>query len=335
MKGHLRRFLIPTFLFASLLADAQVSPGLYSYGQQDPQFSQYMFNQMLFNPAVAGTEPYWITALSFRNQWVNIPGAPISQGLTSQLPVYKISSGMGIAIVNDIAGQQRNTGVTLAYAWHKNFRNSLLSFGLNGGIVQQNLDGSKLVTPTGNYEGIIDHNDPNLPVTLQSQLLPDAGIGVYYLSEKFSFGASALHVLYPLLNKQEAGSSAIQYNPNAYVYLAYRQPIGNSFELMPNVLYKTDLSESMIDINLMCTFKSNFVFGASYRSNMALKSDAIALIAGLNISEKWKISYSYDITTSALNAVSDGSHEVVLSYRVKIDKPRAGKMINNPRFIYH
>ncbi len=335
MKELLRRLLILTFLFTGLQANAQVTSGLLSYGQQDPQFSQYMFNQMMFNPAVAGTEEYWISTLSFRNQWVNIPGAPVSQGLTSHLPVYKISSGAGLSVINDITGQQRNTSVSLIYAWHKNFRNSMLSIGVNGGIVQQNLDGSKLVTPTGNYEGIIDHNDPNLPVTLQSQLLPDAGIGVYYLSEKFSFGASALHVLYPFLTKQEAGNSTIQYNPNAYVYLAYRQAVGNSFELMPNVLYKTDLSESMVDLNLMCTYKSNFMFGASFRSNLALKSDAIALIAGLNISEKWKISYSYDITTSALNAVNAGSHEVILSYRVKIDKPRAGKMINNPRFIYH
>jgi type IX secretion system PorP/SprF family membrane protein len=201
--------------------------------------------------------------------------------------------------------------------------------------VQQNLDGSKLVTPTGNYEGIVDHNDPNLPVTLHTQLLPDAGIGVYYLSDKIAAGVSANHLLHPFTNTDEAGNSAIQYNPGAYVYVSVRQELGSYFELMPNVLYKTDLAVSMIDLNLLCTFKDNFILGASFRANPTLQTDAIALIGGLNISDKWKISYSYDITTSALNAVSAGSHEVLLSYRLPVSKPRAGKMINNPRFIYH
>lgn len=335
MKQFLRILFFIIISCGGISSKAQTADGLVSYGQQDPQFTQYMFNPMMFNPAVAGSETNWVSTLAVRNQWVGIPGAPVSQSFTSHLPLYKLSGGAGISVMNDIAGQQRNTIVTLAYAWHKNFRKSLLSFGLNGGIVQHNLDGSKLITPTGNYENIVDHNDPNLPVTLQSKVLPDAGAGVWYLSEKITAGISATHVLLPLWKAQDVTGNNIQYNPNAYVYLAYHQKLGSLFELMPNVLYKTDLSESMVDLNLICTFKDNFLLGASFRSNVSGQSDAIAMVAGLNISEKWKVSYSYDITTSALNAVSSGSHEVLLSYRLKMDKPRSGKMINNPRFIYH
>jgi len=336
MKQFLRRVFFCFVICGVSVGKTQVSSGqLISYGQQDPQFTQYMLNPMMFNPAVAGTEDYWISTLAVRNQWVNIPGSPVSQNITTHLPIYQISSGVGLSILNDVAGQQRNTGVALSYAWHKNLRNSVISFGVSGGIVQQSLDGSKLITPTGSYEDIVDHHDPNLPVTLQTELLPDAAVGMYYLSDKLTAGISATHVLVPLQAGQETSGATIQYNPNAYVYVAYRQKIGDLFELMPNVLYKTDLSESMIDLNLMGTFKNNFLFGASFRSNVSGQSDAFALVGGLNISEKWKISYSYDITSSALNAVSAGSHEVVLSYRVPVSRPRAGKMINNPRFIYH
>ena len=127
MKRYLLRFLVIaiTINFSDLV---QGQTGTFSsLGQEDPQFTQYMFNQVYFNPAAAGIEQAWVSTLNFRNQWVNLPGAPISQIFTSHLPIYRLSGAGGISIVNDIAGQQRNTGATLFYAYHKTFKNSILN----------------------------------------------------------------------------------------------------------------------------------------------------------------------------------------------------------------
>ena len=330
----LRNCIVTLLLIVSAGLYAQ-STQLYSYGQQDPQFTQYMFNPSSFNPAVAGEMDAWVSTLNVRNQWVNLPGAPISQIFTSHIPIYKISSGAGLVVMNDIAGQQRNTGLTAMYACHKRFRTSTLSRGVSGGFVQQQLNGGKLITPTGNYEGIVDHNDPNLPVTTKTELLPDAAAGLYFFGKNLKIGASATHLLLPLQASKETAETDVQYNPNAYVYVGYDIDVTDRLIITPSVLYKTDLKASIVDINTIFTFNQNILAGASFRGYANSRYDAAALIAGLNVTDNWRISYSYDITLSELNSVSAGSHEVVLRYSIPVARPRAGKMINNPRYLYH
>lgn len=333
--NQMLRFCFTNLLILFCLGVSAQSSQLYSYGKQDPQFTQYMFNTAFFNPAVAGEEEAWVSTLNVRNQWVNLPGAPVSQILTSHVPIYKISSGAGLIVTNDISGQLRNTGVKAIYAYHKRFRSSTLSFGLSAGFTQQQLNGAKLVSPTGNYEGIVDHNDPNLPVTLSTEVLPDASAGIYFFGKNLKIGASATHLLLPLAASKETAVTDIQYNPNAYVYVGYDIDVTNSIGFTPSVLYKTDLTESMVDVNALFTFNNNILAGASFRGYINNQFDAVALVAGLNLADNWRVSYSYDITTSALNTVSSGSHEIVLRYSIPVARPRAGKMINNPRYLYH
>ncbi len=311
------------------------SASFRSYAQQDPQFTQYMFNPVYFNVAAVGNEQAWVSTVNIRNQWVNLPGAPVSQSLTSHLPIYKLHGGAGITIVNDIAGQQRNTGAMFMYAYQKQFRTSTLSFGAGAGFIQQSIDGSKLITPTGNYENNVNHNDPNLPVTLSSELLPDASAGIYFFGKNLTAGIAASHLLSPILNGKDATINDVQYYPGGNVYISYKFEVNDKIDITPNVLYKTDFVESIVDVNTIFTYNRNILAGVSFRGYANSQYDAVALIAGLNITDKWRVSYSYDITTSALNTVSSGSHELVLRYSIPVAKPRVGKMINNPRYLYH
>ncbi|MBC8045724.1 MAG: type IX secretion system membrane protein PorP/SprF [Fimbriimonadaceae bacterium] len=310
---------------------------MYVCAQDAPQFSQYMFNPLQFNPAVAGNQQAIVTTIDARNQWVGIPEAPQTQSLTFHMPLYKISSGAGIHIINDNAGQQKTTGITLNYAYKKNFKNSTLSFGLYGGVVQRTLDGSKLISPTGSYnDGTIDHNDDNIPISLESSVIPDAGGGIYFQSNKFYAGVSANHLLNNYFSfNTENGPASIQYNPAGYVTAGYKILIADKFGVTPNVLYKMDLAENMVDFNAIFDYKDNIFVGASFRGNLKQQTDAVVLIGGWNISEKLGISYSYDVTLSEINTVSDGSHEIILRYRIFVEKPRAGKEINNLRYLYY
>lgn len=308
-----------------------------SFGQHEPQFSQYMFSPIVFNPAFSGLDEAWVSVLDARSQWVDIPGAPQSQSISSQLPLYRINSGVGLRLVNDKAGQLQTTAVSLSYAYHiKINKSTTLSIGASAGMAYQALDGSKLIAPQGSYEGIIDHNDNYLPETLVSDIIPDLNSGIVLKTKKFELGLSALHLLgqafeYPT----SAGSTTIQYSPTGFVYLSYLQKLGSNFHLRPTVLLKSDNIESMADLNLLLDYKNNLILGASFRGYLANQSDAVIIIAGWNISERLGINYSYDITLSGLNDVSQGSHELTIGYRIPVEKPRAGKEINNLRYLYY
>lgn len=308
-----------------------------TFAQHEPQFSQYMFSPVVFNPAFSGLEDAVVNVLDARSQWVDIPGAPQSQTLSSHLPLYRINSGVGIRLVNDKTGQLQTTAVSLSYAYHvKINKTTILSIGVSGGMAYQALDGSKLIAPQGSYEGIVDHNDNYLPETLVSDIIPDLNSGIVLKSKKFELGISALHLLgqafeYPT----SAGSTSIQYSPTGYVYLSYLQKLGSNFHLRPTVLLKSDDIESMADVNLLLDYKNNLILGASFRGYLANQTDAVIIIAGWNISERLGINYSYDITLSGLSAVSQGSHELTIAYRIPVERPRAGKEINNLRYLYY
>ena len=331
---HLRIFSI--FLTTGIIAVASAQNAtLISFGQQDPQFTQYALSPAMFNPAAVGLDESWTSTLFVRSQWVGLPGAPVSQNITSNVPIYRISSGVGVNISNDIAGLQRNTGAQLAYAFHKHFLNSTLSFGLSGGIRQQTINGDKLVTPTGTYGDLVDHNDPNLPVTTATSMIPDAAAGVYFFSNDLQAGVAVSQLLLPLTAGILPDGAAAQYNSNAYVYVAYGFDVGTRFRIMPNVLYKTDLNTGVIDLNTLLTFENRIIAGVSGRTGLQGQTDALGIIAGIRVAAEWQISYAYDITLSALNTASAGSHEIVIRYSIPVAKPRAGKMVNNPRFLYH
>jgi type IX secretion system PorP/SprF family membrane protein len=295
-----------------------------------------MFSPLNFNPAVSGSEDAVVSTINARSQWVDIPGAPQTQSLTSHFPLYRLSGGAGIRVNNDKTGQQKTTAVSAAYAWQKHFKKTTLSIGAYGGIVYRSLDGSKLIAPGGSYENVIDHNDDNIPIALENDLIPDAGAGIYFYGEKLKLGISASHLLNNHFSFQTPeGISSIQYSPNGFVFLGYQFLLGTNFKLLPNVLYKTDLTESMIDASSILSYKNNIFLGGSFRSYLNQQTDAVAIIGGWNINDKFTISYSYDITLSELNTVSSGSHEIVLNYKIKLDKPRVGKEINNFRYLYY
>lgn len=304
--------------------------------QHEPQFSQYMFSPLIFNPAVSGLEDAVVSVLDARLQWVQIPGAPQSQSISSHFPLYRLNSGMGFRLVNDKSGLLQTTAVSLSYAYHVNVGKSKLSLGAYGGMAYQELDGTKLIAPQGSYEVIIDHNDDKLPETLVSDIIPDAGFGFLLKSQKAEVGLSVIHLLGNAFEYPTTGNiTSIQYSPTGYVYLSYNQKLGGNFQLKPTVLFKTDLIESMADVNLLLNYKNNIVFGASFRGYLAKQTDAVVVIAGWNISDKLGVNYSYDITLSGLSAVSQGSHELTITYRIPVEKPRAGKEINNLRYLYY
>jgi type IX secretion system PorP/SprF family membrane protein len=300
--------------------------------QNEPQFTHYMYNKAIFNPAYAGSnDAIEINALH-RSQYVNIaPTAINTQFFGVNLPIYSASSGVGIAVVNDLAGALRSTYVSLQYNYRKKLKWGKVAAGVGLGFVQTGLDGAKLRAPDGNYTVGIDHNDNYLPATLQQAIAPDFSAGIYLSNDRWFAGVSVNHLVASIAKFQSG--LKLNYARNLLVSGGYDFKIARRFSLMPSVLLKSDFKKVQTDFAINATIARNFLSGISFRGYDGNSVDAVALFAGFSI-KGFRLVYSYDVNVSSLNNFNSGSHEVSVAYLISyVKKERKPLIYHNPRFL--
>ncbi len=303
-----------------------------AYSQQPAQYSLYMLNPMGFNPAYVGLDNSLSITGVFRRQWAGLNGSPTTQNLSAHAPVYLLSGGLGINIENDALGARQFTSASLAYAYQKPLLGGTISLGLSGGMLQYQLDGSKIRTPDGDYSepGNINHNDDKLPLSAENVMVPAFHAGIYFINEWMDAGFAVRN-----LNEGEAAFSTINlslqrsFNFN----LGFRFYVGDDLAVQPSALVRSDLTQTQTDLSVILRYNDNIFGGASLRGYNANSLDAVAIIAGFKLSEKITLAYAYDLTLSDLSAVSNGSHEITLNYNLNkvFGKGRLPGVIYNPR----
>jgi type IX secretion system PorP/SprF family membrane protein len=299
-------------LFTAILS---LSFATLTFGQQDPQFSQNMFNRLYVNPAVAGSNDAICGNLIYRPQWVGFDGSPKTGVLGIEGPIGNI--GLGLSVLSDKIGFFNTLQIKLAGAYHFQVGNTgKLGIGVDLGYMQ--------VTNNGDYV-FNDPNDPVIPVgSVSGSAVPDLGAGLYYNSQKAYVGISASHLIE---NKIDFGSSSFKTKRHYYLTGGYSFNLSPTFALKPSIHLKSDGASTQLDINANLHFKDVIWIGASYRLQ-----DAIVVMAGINIFKGLRLGYSYDITTSPIKNYSSGSHEIMLGYCYKITKKKTYP-IKNVRFL--
>jgi type IX secretion system PorP/SprF family membrane protein len=295
-----------------------------AYGQQDPQFTQYMFDRLSVNPAVAGNGGNICATALLRQQWTGFDGAPKTGLINLQGPIAKINSGLGLTFYYDKLGQEKSTIARLHYAYHfKVGAQSTFSAGVYLGMSGRALDGNWIAT-----DGVA--NDNAIPTAGKSANGFDLGAGLYYKSPKLWLGISSTQ-----LPETELKSVSIQNKRHYYVQAGYDWAIGGDkkYTLEPSALLKSDASSTQLDLSALFLYDEMLWIGASYRTE-----DAIAPMIGYQMKmpkgdSMLRIGYSYDVTTSELKNYSSGSHEVMLSYCFKIVKPVVNEIYHHPRFL--
>jgi type IX secretion system PorP/SprF family membrane protein len=277
------------------------SVGLWA--QQDPQFTQYMYNRFGLNPAAAGYAGAWqITGLG-RLQWVGIDGHPTTFALNVHTPVTFLRGGVGLSLVGDQIGPFRTTDVKAAYAFRIPFGESgtALQIGIAGGVLNKSLDAASL-----RPENI---PDPTLFRNASSILLPDVGAGLYFTlpEDKFYMGVAGMHLTEPKL-KEFTATGRSKLVRHIYATAGYTARLSENVFLQPSAFFKIAQAQYMLDLNLSLRVEP-VVLGASYRLG-----DAVCALLGLQASEALFVGYSYDYTLSRLGAVTTGSHELVIVY---------------------
>ena len=320
--------------FFTLLIITSLS--LSASSQQLGQYTMYMLNKYRDNVAYAGLDNSLSATGVFRGQWIGLEGSPIMQNVNVHMPVYYIKGAVGLNVENITLGAEQNLSATVSYAFHKPVGNTgILSIGAGGGFYQKSLDGSILRTPGGTYvENVpINHNDALLIESKQSSITPIFNAGVFFQTEQFEIGASAINLVEPKINLND--NINFQLKRHYLLTLAYNWDVGNLLSIQPSILAKSDLIETQIEFSTLVTYNDNIFGGATFRGYSKNTIDAAAFIAGIKLSEKITLAYSYDLTLSPYNSVSNGSHEILINYNLNktIGAGVPPRIIHNPRFL--
>ncbi len=295
----------------------------HTKAQQDPQYTQYMYNTQIINPAYAGSREALSFGLLGRIQWVNFEGSPKTGTFTINSPIGIYDNmGLGLSIVHDQIGPASESNVTVDYAYGIPMAaDSRLSFGLKAGLDIMDVDYSKL--------DIFNPNDPFFQNNVDQKLQPQIGGGIYFNTNRFYIGASVPNFL-NTKHFDESALDELEEDGVAIERLHYFLISGYVFDLNPNLKFKPAtlikaVSGSPVqwDASANFMFNEKFTFGASYRW-----SASISAMAGFQLSESFFLGMAYDYQSTDIESFSDGSYEVFL--RLDIFKNPDRIMI--PRF---
>ncbi|MDT0607857.1 PorP/SprF family type IX secretion system membrane protein [Croceitalea rosinachiae] len=274
--------------------------------QQDPQYTQYMLNTIVVNPAFAGAGNVLSVSALHRSQWIGLDGAPVTQTFSIQSPISERFGG-GLSIVNDNIGdgtvQETYFDVALSYTIPTSQEGNL-AFGLNVGGDFLNVDFTNLT----NFG--VEANLPNI----DNKFSPNAGLGVYYYQERFYAGLSVPNLLETEHFDNSSGGTSFlaKDRMNYYLISGYRFDINRDLVLQPGFLLKAVSGGPVqLDLTANLTFNDKFSVGAAYRLN-----SAVSALFGVKFADKFLLGLAYDFETTALGSTqfNDGSFEVFLRY---------------------
>jgi type IX secretion system PorP/SprF family membrane protein len=299
-----------------------------SQAQQDPQFTQYMFNNIFLTPAYAGVDGITQVTVFHRAQWLGYQssfgdgGAPSTSMVSFNTPIYKLKSGFGGYITSDRLGPQTNNELQAMYAYHLGIKDAKLSFGIKVGAYSQAID----------YEmyRAIQPDDPLLAGKSgkDSQIRPDLGVGVFYRSEKYYAGIGVNH-----LTKAEfdfgvsQARNALQNHMN--LTAGYYYEVNFDLKINPTILVKTDFKEYSFDLGIIATLKDKMWGGVSFR-----QSEAANVLLGYSFlkDRSLKFGYSIDVVVKDQEAKENFSHELMVSYQLPVSINSGKKVVRTPRY---
>ena len=282
--------------------------------QQDPQYTQYMYNMNVVNPAYAGSkESLSITAL-YRNQWAGFDDAPVTFTFSAHSPISD-KIGLGLSAIKDELGPVSETNVFADFSYTIEVGASMkLALGLKAGF-------------TFHSVGLVDLSlqDPGDPFFSQdiNNTYPNIGAGAFLYGEKFYVGLSVPN----LLQSVHLDENGIMYGSETNHFFGtagYVFQVSDNFKLKPSVMVKTAFDSPVsYDVNLNALYLEKFELGVSYRLD-----DSFSGLVGFQVTPNIRVGYAYDYITSEIKTVADASHEVILTFDLFFKK----RTMRSPRY---
>jgi|CXWL01.1.fsa_nt_gi type IX secretion system PorP/SprF family membrane protein len=311
----------------NLLAISLSIAAVGAFAQQDPQFTQNMFMKLPVNPGYAGTRDALCATTAYRTQWVGFSGAPKTFFICADLPVYDLNGGLGLTVLKDKLGNFNFTHARGAYSYHRSLGIGLLGIGLELGVLQASVENNWLAPNGSNGE-----DDPYIPNHYVKKTTYDIGLGAYYRTNDCYVGLSMSHVPG---NMERLTADDFEYRAarHAYVMAGYYFRPAQKITIRPSVFAKSDGAVTALDLHCDLLY-NDFVWGGlSYRPQDAIvPTVGIAFYpGGLHSASMLKIGYSYDLGISDMKAHHNNTHEIVVNYCVKWNRPIESH--KSPRFM--
>lgn len=279
------------------------------FAQQDPQYTQYMSNMNIINPAYAGSKGVTSIGILGRTQWVGVDGAPQTATLSINSPVGK-NVGLGFSVIHDEIGPVKEDNVYVDFSYTLNLSDeNKFAFGIKAGATFLNV--REFVT--------VDPDPLNAPI---NQVAPNFGVGLMYYNDRFYAGLSVPNFIESryLDNKNGIVSSASE-KKHYFLTSGYVFDLDENLKLKPSTMLKAAPGAPLsVDLSLNLLVQEKVEFGVSMRLD-----DSISGMIAYNISQDMRIGYAYDYTTSNYGVFNSGSHEIMILfdlYKKKIKSPR-------------
>ena len=286
--------------------------------QQDPQFTQNMFNKLANNPGFAGSRGVIATSILHRSQWMgfNDGGAAAStQNFSVDAELPFLYGGVGLNVVNDNIAEFSNLGLQASYAYRTELGVGQIGMGMSVGMYQSGLNGSKLKSAQS--------NDPAIPTVEVKGSSLDIGAGIYYNTQDVYVGLSSAHMTEPTVEWSDGQDFDL--TRHYFLIAGYYHELSSLLSLNPSIYLKSDGATSQLDINTNLIYNNKLWGGVSYRLD-----EGLSLLAGMNVNEDFRFGLAYDVTM--MNAMSN-SLEFMLGYNFKIKTNKAISKYKNPRFL--
>ncbi len=314
-------FITVSFLFAHVV-----------YAQQRPHYTQYILNNYILNPALSGIENYTDLKISARDQWVGFAGRPQTFYLTVHAPIgkkdYKTSStsynvpgqnprgtaywqnytaseahhGIGFSVINDITGNYNVFTANVSYAYHLGLSPTTnLAAGFSGGFSKVNYNRSKSSEP----------NDPAIGSNgnIIYKTRPDLNAGLWLYSGSYFVGLSAKQII-PQKVAFVNDTLGFKLVPHLFGTAGIRTLLNDDINAVPSVMIKSvSGSPVQVDLNIKFQYQDLLWLGGGYRFGNGYSG-----MLGLNVNNTFNVGYAYDFTTSSINTVSRGTHEIIIGF---------------------
>ena len=285
--------------------------------QQDPQYTQYMYNMSVINPAYAGSKEGVSGGVLHRQQWVGIEGAPTTETFFVHSPVGK-NVGLGLSVISDKIGPVQENNVYGDFSYTLNLGGEhRLAFGLKGGMTMHKVDFTTI------YPTLPDVGDDVFGKGNPNTSFFNVGSGLFYYTNKY-------YVAFSVPNMMKG--HYLDYNGRKYgtEQLHYFLTGGYVFDINPNVKFKpfamiksSKNAPISFDISTNFMFNNNFEIGATYRLQ-----DSFGAMASFTVAPNLRIGYAYDRIVSDIKVATPASHEIIVLFDLNFPK----KVSRSPRY---
>lgn len=309
----MKRLLITALILASL-ADANA--------QQDPHYTQYMYNMNVINPAYAGSKENLAFGLLYRKQWVDIQDAPETFTFSGHTPAGR-NVGLGLSLITDKIGPVEETNAYGDFSYTLNLGGEhRLALGIKAGMTFQNIG---LLSDIN--DGTLQDNTDEAFSSNSSNTYFNAGAGFFYYTQKYYVAFSVPNMLKSKhLSVRESGEERVYGEETQHYFLTG----GYVFDLSPSVKFKPFAmlksafgSPASLDVSTNFLFNEKFEIGATYRLD-----DSFGAMVNYAITPSLRIGYAYDHIVSDLDVTTPSSHEVILLFDLNFPK----KVSRSPRY---